>query len=255
MTALLLDDVQAIVRAYLAGRVTCATSPGETSPIACALPIQYPSGESVTIWIERLGDRLRLSDYGEAFLDVVTRQRHERTAMNNAAEDIAWPWGVEVKDGSLLLQTTSENLGEAVWRISMVAHQVAQAVARFRPPRSQTDPERYFIREVEDALRERNMDIEPGSRREGESGHFHKVAIYVTGAHAALEPVRAPGVYSQISSVYMKFGDLSRRNGTQRFAVVDDRDGDLSDDLAGMLVQVSNVVRWTARDVWMDALN
>jgi hypothetical protein len=70
-----------------------------------------------------------------------------------------------------------------------------------------------------------------------------------------LEPIEAAAHFNVITSVYTKFGDLARANGYRGISLVDDRRATLSDDLAGILVQVSDVVRWTRRQEWLEQLN
>jgi hypothetical protein len=219
------------------------------------MPLQYPNGDSVTIWVEPYGDRLRVSDYGESFIDVAGRRRRDVTDMETVATDIGRRWAVEVMNGSLLVQARPEDLGDAVWRVATVACRVAQAAQRFRPTKTQHDREQHFAREVELELRGHNLTVEREVRLAGASGHQHKATLYIPTVEAILEPISASGHANQINSVYAKFGDLSRANGYRRLSLVDDRHGRLSDDLAGMLVQVSDVVGWTRRDEWIDLLS
>jgi len=89
---------------------------------------------------------------------------------------------------------------------------------------------------------------------EGRSGHEHHATLYAPKSESILEPIAASAHYNRISAVYAKFGDLGQVNGYRRLALVDDRGDALSDEYAAMLVQVSEVVRWSRRDEWIDRL-
>jgi hypothetical protein len=257
MTTLASDDIQTIISDYLSGEVMCdASGPSLT---VCAMPLEYPSGDSITVWVEQLGDTFRVSDYGESFVDIVASKRRDFRTIHRAAAAIGRRWGVELKDGLLVAQTKRDELADTVWRVAMVAARVAQATLRENAPHAQHERERYFVLEVEQELRKRNLRIERGARIPGYSGHLYKATFYVPAATAILEPVNTPGHYNQISSVYMKFGDIAHADGDngrthRRLSLVDDRGGSLSRDLASLLVQVSSLVAWTRRDEWIDVL-
>lgn len=257
MTTLASDDIQTIMSDYLSSEVVCVAI--EASRIECEMPLEYPSGDSITVWVEQLGDTFRVSDYGESFVDLVASRRRDFRAIHRTAAAIGRRWGVELKDGSLVAQTKRDELADTVWRVAMVAARVAQATLRESAPHAQRERERYFVLEVEHELRKRNLRIEREARIPGYSGHQHKATFYVPEATAILEPINTPGHYNQISSVYMKFGDIAHANGNngqshRRFSLVDDRGGSLSRDLASLLVQVSSLVAWTRRDEWMGVL-
>lgn len=252
MSVLATEDIQALVREYVASEIVCDSISGERSRAGCVMPLQYADGDSVIVWIELWGDRFRVSDHGEALLSAVGRKPRDLTDLFAEAATLCRPWGVEVRDGALVTQADRDALGDAVWRTATAAALVAQRATAFRPPR-QHERDR-FAEEVERELRDRAVGVERDVKLEGGSGHVHRATLYVPMGHAILEPIEAPVHYNQVSSVYTKFGDLSRANGYRRLALVDDRRVALSDDLAAILVQVSDLVQWTRRDEWVPHL-
>jgi hypothetical protein len=110
------------------------------------------------------------------------------------------------------------------------------------------------VTEVEHELTKLSVPVQREVKLAGSSGHTHRATLYVPAREAILEPIDPPAHYNTISSVYAKFGDLSHANGYTRLSLIDDRHGPLSDDLAAMLVQVSDVVHWTRRNEWIKRL-
>jgi hypothetical protein len=93
--------------------------------------------------------------------------------------------------------------------------------------------------------------VEREHHLEGQSGHTHTATIYIPDREVIIEPVGGVGNWTQISSVYAKFGDLTKANGYRPFTLVDDRVKPLNQDIAAMLVQVSKVVQWSTRENWI----
>jgi hypothetical protein len=253
MSTLVTDDIQELVREYVASEIVCQSIEGERSRVACVMPLQYADGDSIVIWVELSGDHFRVSDYGEAFLAAAGRKPRDLTDLFDEAATLSRPWGVEVRSGSLVVRAHRDTLGDAVWRTATAAALVAQRATTFRPPRRGPDRDQ-FTEEVERELRAHDVPIRREVKLEGRSGHVHRATLYVPTAEAILEPIEAPGHYNQISSVYTKFGDLSRADGYRRLSLIDDRHRTLSEDLAAILVQVSDVVRWTRRTEWLQDL-
>lgn len=252
MTAFATDDIQELIREHVASEIVCQTIPGEHR-IGCVMPLQYENGDSVVVWVERWGDRFHVSDYGEAFIDFAARTKRDRRELFAEADQLSRPVGVQVRSEALAVQASRDDLGDAVWRTATAAALVAQMAIRFRRPRRQHG-ERVFVQEVEQELLNRSVAVQREVKLEGHSGHAHRATLYVATVEAVLEPIEAPGHFNQISSVYTKFGDLAHANGYRRLSLIDDRTDGLGDDLAAMLIQVSDVVRWTRRDEWLQTL-
>lgn len=254
MSVLELADVENLVREYVASEVFCQPLAGDRSRVGCITPLQY--GDSITVWVGLYGDRLHISDYGESFVDAVFRTPRDRTDMIVEAKGLCRPFGVEAEDELLYIRSVNQSdVGDAVWRLASASAVVARRLEGFRKARKERGSEDAFAQEIAHELADRKLTVQREVRLSGSSGHQHRATIYVPSVEAILEPIGTQGHYNQISSVYTKFGDLSRANGYSRYSLVDDRRGGLSDDLSAILVQVSDVIQWTRRDEWIERLS
>jgi hypothetical protein len=253
MSAISSSDVQRVVREFVASEIECEPLDDGSSRVGCVMPLEYANNDSVVVWVELWGDRFTISDYGDAFQAVAARISRDIADFSAEAEQVCRPLGVKVRDRALFADATREELGEAVWRVATAAHDVAELAVGFRKPRG-VSGERYFVSEVEHELRNRAVFVEREVELAGSSGHKHRATLFVPAREAVVEPIQAAAHYNTISAVYAKFGDLSHANGYQRLALVDDRHERLSQDLAAMLVQVSDVVSWTRLDEWISRL-
>jgi Domain of unknown function DUF1828 len=249
--AIAVEDIEQTLRAFVSAEIECEAIPDDPTQVGCVMPLQYPSGDYVTVWVEQPGSRFRLSDHGESFRDVIGRKRADVRAMEAVAEGLAARWGVEVKGGALVAQADYAGLGDTMWRLAAAAHRVGHDAAAFRPPRHHRQREEHFVREVEGTFRNQNLAVERDVRLPGQSGHTYTATLYIPAEDMVVEPIPANAQYNQISSVYLKFGDLSHANGYGRLALVDDRYASPSSELDGALRQVGRVVRWTRREQWI----
>jgi hypothetical protein len=218
------------------------------------MPLHYDNRDSVVVWVESLGDRFRVSDGGEAFIDADIRKPRDASDLASEARAICEPFGISVSDSALTAWTDLRGLGDTVWRAAMSAVAVANLSHGFRKSRVHHHREHAFVAEVQAELLSRHLPVSREVKMLGSSGHTHRVTIYLPVVHAVLEPIGGEGHFSQISAVYTKFGDLSHADGYRRVSLVDDRSRTLRPDLAGMLVQVSEVVTWTHRADWLERL-
>ncbi len=142
-----------------------------------------------------------------------------------------------------------EAIGEQIWRVGTAAVRLAQLAAetRPRPPR-----ESEFVYEVERDLRARHVTIERERKIEGRSGHEHRVTLFLPKTDAILEPIT--GHWNQVTATYAKFGDLRGADGFHLYALLDDRQQGPDEDVARLLVQVSDVVQWSRRDDWLSGV-
>jgi hypothetical protein len=246
------DEIADRLRSHLADEVVCEVLAAGDSRLACLTPLDYPSGDGITVWVEDRFDGLIVTDYGESLTDVISRPSQDHKALLDEANAICQRLDLAFRDGRIVSSANHETVGDVIWRIATAAAQIAQTAVSFHPQRRSR--ERRFLYEVEDALKERKLPVERERRLPGQSGHEHSASLYVPERHLILEPVGGAGNWNQISTVYAKFGDLSRVNGFQFYSVVDDREGRLRDDLANLLMQFSDLVDWTRRDEWLPHL-
>jgi hypothetical protein len=244
------SDIQETIVALLAEGVACEpVGPGDER-VACMTPLQYPDGDSVTVWVGTTNGSLQVTDYGIGFQYFLTHPPQDFAALRELARDAARAHGVEFGDGRLSAWVADQDAAEAVWRVALASAQIAQSAAVFRPKRRQRVGE--FEKAVDATLTERKVKVSRAKEVAGASGHIHHVTFYLPERETVLEPVAGAGHISQISAVYLKFGDISERNGHRLFALVDDREASLQDDLTLMLGQVGDVVSWSQRDRWME---
>jgi len=96
--------------------------------------------------------------------------------------------------------------------------------------------------------------VERQHKLTGRSGHNHTATLYLPERETIIEPITAEGHWNQVTAVYAKFGDLSQANGYRTVTVIDDRTAAPDDDTGKLLLQVSDVVQWSRRQEWMEAV-
>jgi uncharacterized protein DUF1828 len=245
-------NIQQLLRDHVAGEIVCATTTGEERRIECLTPLEYPSGDAISIWVETYADRYVVTDYGESLADLALRPPQDHKVLDEAIAEICAPLGLSSSAGKVEAETSHGELADAVWRCATAASLIAQASAAFRPPRRQLK-ERHFVSEVEHALQDRHVPVEREHKLAGASGHKYTATIYLPHREAVLEPIG--GNWNQINAVYAKFGDLSKANGYSLYSLVDDREHKPVDDASRILLQVSKVVEWSRRDEWIAHLH
>lgn len=244
------ESIRADVLATLSADVVCDVLDDGSNRIGCITPFEYPDGDSVVVWVRELGGKIEVSDYGEGFSEQEFRSDYERRLVSDLAEYAAKAHGVRVFEGRLGAQCAPGELGEIVLRVASASAQVAQEIACAKPSRRKESDENEFVRLVDQTLRERNVPIEREHKIQGSSGHSHRATIYISHSHSIIEPVA--GHWNQVASVYTKFSDLAPVNGFNRYALLDDRQEKPGEDVRSLLIQVSDVLTWTAHDGWLD---
>jgi hypothetical protein len=111
--------------------------------------------------------------------------------------------------------------------------------------------EAVFVAEVEGAFREYKINVEREPRLTGDSGHEYRPSLFLPAAHLIVEPIGVEVAWNRASAVYVEFGDLRQANGYRLMAVVDDRQGNPSEEVLRLLNQVGDVGPWSRRTVWL----
>ncbi len=243
------DEIAELVRAHLADEVVCELLDDGENRLACLTPLDYPSGDGVTVWVEDRYDGFIVTDYGDSLTDLLAHPAQDHKALLDQVRDICRQHDLAFRDGRIAATADRADLADVVWRAASAAAQIAQMSIVFRPHRRRR--EKGFANEVEATLRKRNVAVERDRKLAGGSGHEHKATLYLPDQETVFEPVGGAGYWNQVSTVYAKFGDLARSNGYRLFSLVDDREERLENDLANLLVQVSDVVQWSRRDEWL----
>jgi hypothetical protein len=218
--------------------------------IAVLTPAEYPNRDGVVVFVEPLEDGgYVVSDQGEADSTLIARVGSR--AIATPASAITGRLGVRFDGGQVTAKSDEASLAEVCWRVAQAAAAIAEAATfhRTQPPR---DVE--FVDLLASELRRHRVDIEREPELEGASGHRHKPALYIPSTETVIEPVGGERAWNVATSVYVEFGDLGNANGYTLFAVLDDREASVSEDVAGLLRQVGNVTRWSRHDEWIAEL-
>lgn len=245
-------EIRESVREFLINDVDTGIISEVDGRIACATPLEYPNGDGVVVWAAPYQDLFEISDYGEAYIGMISQPTRTRNVLAETARSICRDSDVEFIKGRVSTRTSMDEIADAIWRVACASVQVAAATSYYRPKRQARDKE--FANEVGSTIKSRSVEVVRDERLTGLSGHKHKATIYMPASHTVVEPVASDN-WNQIASVYTKLGDLSKANGYQLFSILDDRHVDSTDtDIVNMLVQVSGVVQWSQRDDWLNQL-
>jgi hypothetical protein len=218
--------------------------------IAVLTPAEYPDGDGVVVFVEALEDGGYLvSDQGEADSTLISRVGTRAVAA--PASIIAGRLGVRFHGGQITAKADDESVAEVCWRVAQAAAAIAEAVT-FHKGQAPRDVE--FVDLLASELQRRQVDVEREPELEGASGHRHKPALYVPATETVIEPIGGERAWNVATSVYVEFGDLGNANGYKLLAVLDDREANLSEDVAGLLRQVGNVGRWSRHQEWIATL-
>lgn len=220
------------------------------SKFYCALPLEYPSGDAVVVYLDSRDDGVEVSDYGAGW-EAALRAKLKVGRLTRAGERIAADMGVHLVGGSITASTDETKLADVIWRVGLASARVGDA-ATFQT--TETMPaETDFVEKVDAAL----SSVHPVEREielEGTSGHRYTATFFVPARHSVVEPVTPQSGWNRAAHVYAEFGDLGRVNGYVRLAVIDDRETEPNEQVVSLLTQVSDVVRWSRRDVWLGRL-
>lgn len=247
-------QIEERLTAYIAEAVACHVISAEDGRVGCQVPLQYPDGDGVTVWVRpRIGDSFEVTDYGEALAEAVSGKTKERERLEEFASEAAAGQGARFVRGRLFAECRMEELAEYVWRVGVAAAQLGQAAAASRPRQErQKGEEDEFVSTVAHEFTERHVTVERGTPLDGRSSHKHRATFYLPRTETVIEPVA--GHWNQVTSVFARLADLGGANGYKLFSLLDDRAGKPEEDVPGLLVQVSNVVQWTRRDEWFSSV-
>jgi hypothetical protein len=247
------EAVRQELLAHLASEVDCQFLEEETGRIGCLLPLEYPDGDGVVVWVRESGGVIEVTDYGEGFSSDASRTRRERQRVSETLEPIARGLGLTLAQGRVSAWCDSDALGEFVWRVGTGSMQIAQAVSAMVSTRQgKREREIEFVSEVERTLRTRQLPVERGHKLTGQSGHIHRATIFIPSSESIFEPIT--GHWNQVAATYATFGDLGQANGYHRYSVIDDRHDAPEGDVEALLIQVSDVLTWTKHETWLESV-
>ena len=237
----------------LVAEIECSAA--SAGRFACSLPLAYPDGDGVVVWIDDQGNHhFEVSDLGEGYTSVFARFTPDPKAFAPLAQGICQSMGLAFVDGRIVGTSSPTDLPTVVWAVGQASARVAEAITfhRLRQRRAQpSEVERGFVTEVEQELRGRSVDLARGVPLIGASGHRHQVTIFVPSHEALVEPIEPRAGFNGASPAYVKFGDIASVNGYARYSIIDDREDPPSEEIVRLLFQVSQVVRWSDREPWL----
>ena len=248
------EELRQSILTWLGAEIECEPLGERDSRIGCLTPLEYPSGDGVTVWVDpREGDRINVSDHGEAYVALLGRPPQDFKVLHDMAVQLATEAGLSYDRGQFSVQTEVTDAAEAVWRVASASRRLADAAVLYRPRRRRMrDTE--FVRTVESEFLERRLPLRREERLIGSSGHAHRVTFVLPRQDAVMETVGAEGHWNQVTSVYARLGDLGSANGYKLYSLLDDRSGPLGGEIAQLLLQVSRVVQWSQREEWLGSL-
>jgi hypothetical protein len=240
------------IASFVSGEVTCFDAP--QGMIGCNLPITYPDGDYVTVYVGQRDDKWEVTDRGEGYMVVLTRYTPDFPYFRNLAQAICQSLGVVFQNGRVVSAAQDQSLVAEIWAVARAASRIAEAVSFYKPrkPRAtRVEVAPSFADEVAHELVTRNVEIAREVPVVGASGHQHRVTLFVPSREAVIEPLLPASPFGSVSLTYAKFGDIAQANGYARYAVIDDRSGEPTADIVRLLGQVGQVVEWTEREPWL----
>jgi hypothetical protein len=246
------DDLCKRIAAFLSDEIDCFEAPQEM--VGCNLPISYPAGDNVTVYVGLRDDIWEITDRGEGYMAVLSRYTPDLKEFTKRAQLICGSLGVVFVDGRVVSAAREESLVIQVWAVARAATRIAEAVSFYRPRKKAAalaEIVSTFTDEVAGELTTRQVESGRDVPVVGASGHRYTAALYVPQREAVIEPLLPTTPFPHVSGTYAKFGDLARANSYERYAVIDDRTGEPTADIVRLLDQVGKVVEWSDREPWL----
>lgn len=219
--------------------------------ILCNMPLTYPDGDAVTVYVIERNGQFEVTDYSEGMRVVLSRPNLFASAIHPYADAICRSLDVQYSSGRVSGLTGADGIADVIWRVAAASTRIAEASSYLRVRKYK---ESKFAEEVHTTLRDRQVEVQPGRRVSGASGHNHRVSLFIPKRNALLEPVGSEGAWTQASAVFVKFADVGQTNGYKFLSVVDDRERSPEQDVTNLLLQVSVVMLWSRRDEWLQQI-
>jgi hypothetical protein len=247
------EELCAALTREVAGEIECSPSTGDR--IACLLPLTYPQGDGVTVWVAAEKDGFEVTDLGQGYTTLFAHYSPDLKTFAPLAQGICGSMGLTFIDGRVEGWANAIDLPMMVWAVGGASARIAEAMTFYRPRKRRAakmaEPETGFAGEVEHELRERKVDVAREVQLVGASGHRHRVTIFIPEREALVEPIEPGAGFGGAEPAYVKFGDIASANGYTRYAVIDDRAEAPSGEVVRLLVQVAKIVEWSEREPWL----
>lgn len=239
------NDLRGLILRELESEVECEALDGR---ILCNMPLTYPDGDSVTVYVAERDGQFEVTDYSEGMRLILSRPNLFPSAIHAYADAICRSLDVHYTSGRVSGLAGVEGIADTIWRVTIASSRIAEASTYLRVRKYRASK---FTQEVHAALTYRHVEVQSGHRVQGASGHNHRVSFFIPKRNALLEPIGSEGAWAQASAVYVKFADVSQTNGYKFLSVLDDREQSPEQDVTNLLLQVSVVMLWSHRDEWL----
>lgn len=243
---------------HISGGFECHT---EGPYIAVTTPHLYSDGDTINLFIEELGDKIRLSDMGETARRLALVKFNWNTKRSRSLfSHILNSTGVSSSRGSLYitLSGNEEDIGGMVSDLIQAIQQTDNLIFTVQKYATQA-----FRDDVEGFLRKEGFEPELNYQIEGESGSTWRVHFYLNhNSNVLLKALSASSKGSakyQISSTHTAYDDIKRRHRrVVRAVMLDDEISDIWDaELIRLTEQVidTDIGYWSKRNSFSKQLH
>jgi hypothetical protein len=127
------EELQSALAQDIASEVECRVA--DDGRIACFLPIVYPDGDAVAVWVDARNGQFEVTDLGEGYTAVFASFTPELKAITPFAQRICQSMGLVFADGRVVGAASSDDLAASVWTVGLASARVAEAVSFYKPLR------------------------------------------------------------------------------------------------------------------------
>jgi len=210
-------------------------------------PFEYPDGDLIQLYVVKINDKYEVTDFAETIrlfetldFDVLSSKRRKKLF-----EDILRTYKVEFFKGELKVKVQAEELLKSILNLSQAIFRVSDLYFLQRLGVTTT-----FKEEVEEVLREADLDYEVDYSIFGKSGKEYKVDFYIDVVKPNL--LEAISTYSReyaerlIDRVVRMWYDIKRLDGRFEYVtIVDDRSDVWKKEHFDLLEDLSKVYVWS----------
>ncbi|GIV66680.1 MAG: hypothetical protein KatS3mg054_0670 [Chloroflexus sp.] len=251
------ENILTSYQKYLNDNIICYP---EGNYIAIETPYLYSDGDMISLYVERRGDELFLTDLGETFRHLAIHNINWNTKkIQSLLYKILHKTGVSNNRGVLSIKITTED--EIAHLISDLVHAVQQTenlvfTLKDHVPKS-------FRDEVEIFLIERGYTPEINYQIDGESGNQWRVHFFVNHRKnvliRAISASTKGGARYQAISTYAMYDDIKKRHPQlRRAAILDDSNMEVWEpeniNLINAVLDL-NLVYWQEREILSAQIN
>src|SRR5205807_5167225 len=125
-------QVERRVRDHLNEEVRVEPSGRDGNRVGCVMPLEYPNGDNVVVWVVSREPAFQVTDFGEAAASMFERPPQDLATVEELSGTLCRYQGVEYVGRQVRTDSDLAGVGEAVWRVASASAQVAQAIEHLR---------------------------------------------------------------------------------------------------------------------------